>query len=91
MVSGPATAVKTAVAAGASNVDAITRVTGLPRAMVEAITDQLQRVGELTVDRIGFGCPDGACGSCSSGRECDHADDAPNVALGPTRRTARPS
>ncbi len=94
-MTGPATAVKTAVAAGASNVDAITRLTGLPRGMVEAITEQLQRVGELTVDRIGFGCPDGACGTCSSGNECDSsrgggthggAGDGPTVALGPTRR-----
>jgi len=69
-MTGPATAVKTAVAAGATTVDAISRATGLPGDLVSAIASELERAGELEVDHIGFGCPTDRCGSCSSSESC---------------------
>ncbi|MBG7606356.1 MAG: MarR family transcriptional regulator [Actinobacteria bacterium] len=69
-MSGPATAVKTAIAGRATTVDAISRATGLPSELVTAITGELERAGELEVDHIGFGCPADACGSCSSSASC---------------------
>ncbi len=71
-MNGPASTVKVAIAGGASNVEAIVKTTSLPEPMVRMIVAELERVGELVVDSIGFGCPDGACGSCSSGSSCDH-------------------
>ncbi len=73
-MTGPATLVKTSIAAGATNTDAIVRKTGLPEPMVRLIVDELQRLGELVVDHIGYGCPTGTCGSCASESACGHSE-----------------
>jgi hypothetical protein len=78
--------VKTAVADGATTTAAIARATGLDPLVVTAITAELERIGELVVDHIGFGCPDGACGSCDSGAECTSPKDPAAVTFGATRR-----
>ena len=70
-MSKPATTVKTAVAAGATTIDTISRATGLSPELVTAITDELERAGELQVDHVGFGCPVGSCGSCASSESCE--------------------
>lgn len=92
-MSGPASTVKLAVAAGATNTDDIVRATGLDANLVRLVVDELQRIGELVVDHIGYGCPDGACGGCSSGPSCGHSgEQSPtSIPIGQTRHGDPPS
>jgi hypothetical protein len=63
----PLQAVLDAFTAGAASLDEVSRVTGLPRDLVDAAVDHLVRMGRVSAQELTVGCPDGGCGSCASG------------------------
>ena len=63
----PLHAVLAAFTGGAASLDEVSRVTGLPRDLVDAAVGHLVRMGRLSAQELTVGCPDGGCGSCASG------------------------
>lgn len=67
-MSGPLSLVHDAIAAGAHSRSDIATRTNLDATVVDAALDHLIRMGRLTTEQLGSGCPDGGCGGCSSGK-----------------------
>ena len=63
----PLRAVLDAFSGGASTLDDVAAMTGLPRDVVDAGVEHLVRVGRLSSSTLTMGCPSGGCGSCASG------------------------
>lgn len=66
-MSGPLALVSDAITDGAGSRAAVAERTGLARDVVDAALEHLQRMGRLTAEQLGSGCPDGGCGTCPSG------------------------
>jgi hypothetical protein len=67
MSGSPLRAVLDAFSGGASTLDDVAAITGLPRDVVDAAVEHLVRVGQLSASTLTVGCPSGGCGSCASG------------------------
>lgn len=67
-MSGPLSVVSAALAAGASSRADISRRTSLDPSVVDAALDHLIRMGRITTEQLGTGCPDEGCGGCASGK-----------------------
>lgn len=71
---------------GAATVSGIARDTGLSVDLVQAVMDQLIRMGELRATSMSYGCPTGgsSCGSCSlTSEEGSSCASGPGSARGP--------
>lgn len=64
-MTGPLSAILTAVDSGARSLLQISRATGLDRGLVEAGVDHLVSTGRLRAEPLASGCPAGACGGCA--------------------------
>ena len=64
---GPLRAVRDAIISGAGTIPAVTAVTGLDAATVEAALDHLQLLGVLERRVMGSACPEGGCATCAQG------------------------
>lgn len=60
----PLRSVLAAFTAGATSRDALCRITGLPRDVVDAAIDHLVRTGRIEASTLSTGCADGGCGGC---------------------------
>lgn len=67
-MSGPLTTVADAIAAGAQSRRDLADRTGLDPSVVDAAIDHLIRLGRISTEQLGSGCPDTGCGSCASGK-----------------------
>ena len=67
-MSGPLSRVRDAIASGAQSRSEITSRTGLDPSVVDASLDHLLRMGHLTTEELGGGCPEDGCSGCPSGR-----------------------
>ena len=66
-MSSPLRSVLTAFEEGAGSRTAVCERTGLRRDVVDAAIEHLLRLGRLDARELATGCPDGGCGSCTSG------------------------
>ena len=85
-MTGPLTAVLSAVEGGATTRPAIAARTGLDPDVVDAAVEHLLRVGRIATPTLRTSCPDGGCHGCGSvtGAGC-----SPPAAVGPTPVTVR--
>lgn len=87
-MSGPLTRVADAIAAGAGSRRVIVERTGLAADVVDATLEHLQRMGRLTVESLGSGCPTTTgCGGCPVAAGCASAGAGPS--RGPVLLTLR--
>lgn len=68
-MTGPLSAVLSAVASGVGTTAEISERTGLGRDTVSAAIDHLVRTERLTAGELALGCPSGGCGTCASAVE----------------------
>ncbi len=66
MTGGPLSAVLAELTAGAPTLDEVARRTGLARDVVQAVVEQLVRMGRVTASTLSSTCPDDGCGGCTT-------------------------
>ena len=70
MTGGPLQRVMDAIENGARGRTRIVQATGLSPDLVDMALEQLERLGMLSREEIGSGCPSGGCGSCPAVDGC---------------------
>ncbi len=89
---GPLHRVIAAIEAGAGSRAAVAQQAGLDADVVDACVDHLVRIGRVTAEQLGGGCPESGCGSCGSGRPDGTSGcgaSGPATARGPVLLTLR--
>jgi hypothetical protein len=81
----PVTAVRDAIAAGATSRPDIARRTGLTVSTVDATIDFLERSGRLRRERLASSCPGGSCACCSLAHPDAHGEPCCDLHKGPER------
>lgn len=81
----PVSAVRDAIAAGATSRSDITHRTGLTVSTVDAAIDFLERSGRLRRERLTSSCPSGGCNCCSLAHPDAHGDACCDLHSGPER------